>query len=310
MARSQRQVPNLYFGRPGKLVTLPWPQGGIDRTPERQTYDFLTGSGLHQVSRLAVASRAYALNWLALHQDTFTLLEQHNLGANGPGPWALIDPSSANLLPANVSSATGLMLDATDLYSAGATYGWPGSNSTATFIHRTTGNRSIRWLFSDPTVATTALLNVLAPFRNWYGIPCMPGLPYAFSSWMRVDGTIETSATIGMNLYWIDAAGVPVSTTTGSTAAITSAWALRSVTGTAPAGAAFVSPAWVLTGSTMASGGAVYIDEPMLEQDSVVNDWAPGTGVRPVEIVSLTESAPFEARFRTDIQMGLRELTR
>lgn len=310
MPRSQRQVPNLYFGRPGKLVTLPWPQGGAERGADRQTYDFLTGSGLHQISRLAVASRAYQLTWNALHQDTFTLLEQHNLGANGPGPWAFIDPSAPNILPANVAAATGMTLDATDLYTDGLTSGVPGSNSVSTFIRRTYGNRSIRWLFSDPVVATTPTLKVSSQFRNWAGIPVVPGLPYSFSSWMRVDGTIETSATVGMNLVWMDSAGATLSTSTGATVAVTSTWVQRSVIGTAPAGAAYVSPLWSLTGSTMVTGGAIYIDEPILEQDSVVNDWAPGTGIRPVEITTLPESVPFEARFRTNVQMGFRELSK
>lgn len=310
MPRSQRQVPNVYFGKPGKLVTLPWPQGGIDRTPERQAFDFLTGSGLHQVSLLALASRTYSLSWNALHQETFTLLEQHRLGANGPGPWALIDPSAPNILPANVAAATGLLQDATDLYTSGVTHGTPLSNATSTFIHRTTGNRSIRWMFTDPSVATTPQLLIRPQFRNWGGIPVAPGLSYAFSSWMRVDGTVETSATVGMNLVWLDAAGATLSTSTGTLTAVTTTWARQSVIGTAPAGAAYVSPLWTMTGSTMASGGSVYIDEPLLEQDSVVNDWAPGTGIRPVEIVSMPETVPFEARMRTNIQVGIRELTK
>lgn len=310
MPRSQRQVPSVYFGRPGKLVTLPWPQGGIERGADRQTYDFLTGSGLHQISRLAVASRAYQLTWNALHQDTLTLLEQHNLGANGPGPWAFIDPSAPNILPANVAAATGMTLDATDLYTDGVTYGVVGSNSTATFIHRTTGNRSIRWLFSDPTVHGNPILRVRPQFRNWAGIPVVPGLSYAFSSWLRVDGTVETSATINVRIRWLDAAGAELSNVASGAAAITSTWVRRSVIGTAPAGAVYADPVWSMDGTTMVSGGALYIDEPMLEQDSVVNDWAPGTGIRPVEITSLPETVPFEARFRTNVQMGFRELSK
>jgi hypothetical protein len=42
----------------------------------------------------------------------------------------------------------------------------------------------------------------------------------------------------------------------------------------------------------------------------VVNDWAPGTGIRPVEIVSLTEPVTFATRFRESIQMVLREVAR
>lgn len=312
MARGQRQVPNLYFGRPGKLVTLPWPRGGIDRSPDRQTYDFMTGSGLHQLSRLAVASRAYTLNWEALHQDTYTLLEQHNLGANGPGPWALIDPSAPNILPLNVAAATGLTLDATDLVTKTVSdaNGIVGSNSDANFIHRTTGNRSIRWLFPGPTVATEPVLLVQPQFRNWAAIPCLPGLSYAFSSWVRVDGTVETSATLAHKIDWLDATGTRILLSTGGDVAVTATWARRSCIAVAPAGAVYAMPRWVLDGPSMAAGGALYIDEPLFEQDTVVNDWAPGTGIRPVEITGMPETVPFEARFRTNVSMGLRELTK
>jgi hypothetical protein len=63
-----------------------------------------------------------------------------------------------------------------------------------------------------------------------------------------------------------------------------------------------------VTGSTVTVNGSIYIDEPMLEQDTVLNDWAPGTGLRPVEILSLTDSVPFNARFRQGASMVLREL--
>jgi hypothetical protein len=66
----------------------------------------------------------------------------------------------------------------------------------------------------------------------------------------------------------------------------------------------------VLDGTTMAVGGAVFIDEVLWEQDSVVNNWAVGSGIRPVELVGLGETVPFEARFRTNVQMTLRELAK
>jgi hypothetical protein len=79
---------------------------------------------------------------------------------------------------------------------------------------------------------------------------------------------------------------------------------------TAPAGAAYVKPVWIVTGSTVAAGGSLYIDEIMLEQDNVVNSWAPGTGVKPVEIVSLMDTVPFNARFRVAPVMTLREVVK
>lgn len=311
MARGQRQVPNVYFGAPGKLVTLPYPLGSIDRTADRQTYDFVTGSGLHQISQLTESSRAYTLNWNALHQDTFTNLEMYRLGANGPGPFAYIDPSAPNLLPANVAAATGLYSDATDLVTASLN-GTPSSNSDATFIHRTTGYRSIKWTFPElnSDLPATPVMTVRSPFRNWGGIPVMTGLPYVFSSWIRVDGTIETAATIAVKIQWLDSAGAVLGTSSGTDTSITSTWVRLSVTANAPANAAYAVPRWVSDKTTITQNGSFYIDEPLFEQDSVVNNWAPGTGVRPVQMIGLTETVPFEARFRTGIQLGLREMTR
>lgn len=308
MPRSQRQVPNLYFGKPGRLVTLPYPLGAIERTAERQSYDFLTGSGLHQVSLLALASRPYVLTWNALHQDTFTRLEQYRLGANGPGPWAYIDPSAANLLPANVAAAGGLLRDATDL-EVNTNGGTVTANSDLAFIHRATGDRSLRWLMGA-TIDANPTLTVSSQFRNWYGHPVAPSVSYAFSSWIRVDGTVETSGTISMRIGWYDLAGALISESTGGNVAVTSTWQRLSVIASSPSNAAYGVPRWVATGATLAVGGSFYIDEPLWEQDSVVNDWAPGTGIRPVEMVALTEAVPFEARMRTGIQLSLRELTK
>ena len=35
MVRDSRYWPNVYFGRPGALTTLPWPRGGVDRPYEK-----------------------------------------------------------------------------------------------------------------------------------------------------------------------------------------------------------------------------------------------------------------------------------
>jgi hypothetical protein len=82
----------------------------------------------------------------------------------------------------------------------------------------------------------------------------------------------------------------------------------HSVIAVAPAGAYYCRPIFVATGSTITVGGSIYIDEPMLEQDTVLNNWAPGTGLRPVEILGLSDSVPFNARFRKGISLVLREL--
>jgi hypothetical protein len=310
--RSMRQVPNLYFGQPGKqLQVLPWPSGGIDKPYERQTFDFLTGSGLHQVSSLAVGSRSYSVNWDSMHIDTFTMIDQYRVGANGPGPFVLIDPSAPNLLPANVSAPTGVTsLPNPDFIfpTVSAGQGSLGQNVLSTYLHRPTGWASLRWIFNSAPDAVAIL--VPAPqFRNWFGHPVVAGLPYAFSSWITVDGTVETNTSVSVRLGWLDAAGTQLSESSGTVTAVTG-WTRLSVIATAPAGAVYAVPRWVLDGTTMAVGGAVFIDEVLWEQDSVVNNWAVGSGIRPVELVGLGETVPFEARFRTNVQMTLRELAK
>jgi hypothetical protein len=287
----------------------------MDRTYERQTFDFLTGSGGHAVSSLVAGSRLFNLTYNALHQDTFTNLEQYRIGANGPAPFVLIDPSAPNLLHPNVAAGAGLYGNATGFLTFQTTIagdnGTPGANSDPAFIHRTTGYRSIRWRFLVTPAAGDVAIGVLPGYRSWAGIPVAPSLPYMFSSWMRVDGVVETNATCSMRLRWLDSAGALIgSEVTGGNTSVTSTWQRLSVGSTSPSNAAYVVPRWYATGSTIALNGIVYIDEPMLEQDSVLNNWAPSSGLRPVEIVGMPETVPFAARFRTGIQLALRELAR
>lgn len=308
MPRSGRQVPSLYFGRPGALVTLPWTQGDQDATYERPTFDFVTGAGQHVVSTMATGSRSYRLNWSALHVDTLSLIDQYRIGANGPGPWAYIDPARPNLLPANVAAATGLNGDTSGfiLGTGLASDGVLTSNSSATYLHRATGWRSLRWHW--PTaVAGNIVLRTASGYRSWYGDPVVPGLSYAFSAWLRADGVIDTSINVQIQMQWLNASGGEISVSAGTSTAI-SGWTRLSHVATAPAGAAYLSARWVAISSTILTGASLYIDEPMLEQDTVVNDWAPGTGLRPVEIVGLPERVPFDVRMRTGTTLDLREL--
>jgi hypothetical protein len=309
MVRADRNQPDFWFGYPGKLIKLPWPKGGIEKPYERQTFDFLTGSGNHQVSTLSTGSRIYGMTWRALHLDNYAKLSQYRVGANGPGPWFLADPSAPNLLPANVASATGLYNNATHFIISGfADGGTVGSNSDATHIHRTAGHRSIRWQFLSAASAFP-VLGVSPQYRSWPGHPVVPGLPYTWSSWIKPDGVVDTSVTISMKLTWLDSAGATISEPSSGDQVITT-WTRLICQGVAPVNAAYVKPIWVATGSSITTGSAIYIDEPLLEQDNVVNDWAPGTGIKPMEIVSLTDATMFASRFREAITLQLRELAR
>lgn len=305
MVRAERNQPDIYFGRPGYLVQLPWPRGDVDSPFDRLTHDFVTGAGQHQVAQLLGGSRLYTLNWEALHVDNYRKIEQYYLGHMGVGPWCIIDPSRPNLLMPNQSATTAVWNTTRDFYVA-LNNGVLSSNSDATYIHRTGSTRSLRWLFSG-TLVTFPGLYLSSPYRGWFGIPVQTGLSYVFSGWIRSRDDVGTIA-LSPKINWKDAAGVSLSISSPADYNIGAAWTRISVTGVAPANAAYAEPLIGTTASSITSGASLYLDELMLEQDTVLNDWAPGTGVRPVQILNLTDSTPFAARFRQKPVMTLREL--
>ena len=136
----------------------------------------------------------------------------------------------------------------------------------------------------------------------------MPGLSYTWSAWCRPDNVVDSSITLAVKLKWIDASGVQIGSDISGGDIVMTGWTRLSLIGVAPAGAAYAQPIFVATGSTITTGGSIYIDEPMLEQDTVLNDWAPGTGLRPIEIIGFPDTVPFDARFRTSLTISVREL--
>lgn len=308
--RAERYVPAIYFGRPGALQALPYPAGDIDKPYDRMAYDFTNGAGTHRISKLAGGSRLYSLNWDALHVENYDILAKYWTGNMGTGPWALIDPSVTNMLSPNQAGATSLInyvWNDWDTGSSSYSMGSLLSNQNATFIHRSGAPRSLQWNFPQ-TLAEYPVMWPLKPYADWAGWPVVPGANYIFSCWARPDGTVATNVMMAVKLQWYNSSGVYLSETSGGDSFMTT-WQRYSASGAPPAGAAYVRPIFVVTGSSIPVNGSVYIDEPMLEQDSVLNDWAPGTGVRPVEILSLTDGVPFATRMRDGIKCDMREVS-
>lgn len=306
MPRAFRGRPDVYFGRPGYLSKLPWPRGGMEKSYDRPVFEFATGSGQRQISNTVFGSRPYTLTWNAGHMDTFQALEQYWVGAMGTGPWVLIDPSMANMCLPNFASASCSTYDTRDWKSDSTANGTPVSNSDPEYIHRTGAPRSMRWNFTTaPGVAPT--LYMANPYRHWFGSPVVGGLAYTWSFWIRNEGGPVADVQAIARMQWLRASGFSVGISSSTTTTF-GFWTRISVTATAPSDAAFVVPQIVGVQATLASGRQLYIDEPILEQDSVLNAWAPGTGLRPVEILSLSDSVPFDARFRTGTALTLREL--
>lgn len=313
MARAARIWPNVYFGRPGSLFTLPYPRGDISKPYDRLTFDFITGSGQHSVLSMAQGSRPYTMTWNSFHGDTFATLDQFWTGQMGVGPWVFIDPSANNLLLPNQASATNNLMDTTGFATStgAANMGTLISNSSGTFIHRTAATRSLRWQFTVGA-ATSPQLNIGAPYRNWFGIPVAPNLGYNFSVWARPDGVVDASITMAAKVDWLDAAGSVLSTYSSGDIVMTGWTKLHtSLIGPgaiAPSNAVYARPNLVATGATITTGASIYADELMFEQDLIANNWSPGTGVRAVEMLSLDDNVPFDVKWKKGIAMTLREL--
>lgn len=309
MVRADRNYPDVYFGRPGGVVRLPYPRGDIDRSYDRQVFDFLTGTGQHATSTMLTGSRPYSLMWNALHADNFALIDQYWSGMMGVGPWTFIDPAMPNMLLPNQAAATSHINDTTGFFTTtgAANMGALVSNTASGFVHRTGAPRSLQWQFTV-AAATTPILALTTPYRNWFGFPAVAGLSYTWSAWARPDNVVDSSITMAMKVQWLDAAGVQIGADVSGGDIVMTGWGRLSVIAVAPANTAYVKPIFVATGSTITTGASIYIDELMLEQDTVLNGWAPGTGLRPVEIVGLSETAPFNARFRKGLTLSLREL--
>lgn len=309
MARGYKTDPPVYFGLPGKLVQLPWPQGGVQAPVDRSIYDFMSGDGNHRVSSLVGTSRGYSLAWNALHQSTYDLLNEHWVGQNGPGPFVLIDPSRPNLLRGNQSGATGEWNDARGFTTGFVTAGGNGtlsSNAVAANIHRARGRRSLQWSFSG-TLVSTVSIGLDSAFSTWPGIPVLQNAAYSFSFWVKPDGVVDSSIDVGLRLVWYRVDGTVSRTDTVAPATVT-AWTQKTTTQTSPADAAYCKPVITATGSTITTGGSLFIDELLFEQDSAVNPWAPGTGVLPVAMLSFPEAIPFDGLFRLQPAMALREV--
>lgn len=304
--RGYRTDAPVYFGLPGQLISMPSPRGGMAAPVDREVFDFESGSGGHRISTLVGTSRSYALTWAALHQSTFDKINAYWVGAMGPGPFCIIDPSRPNLLTVNQAAATAQWNDATDFTLGGVNHGTLSSNKTTTQIHRTYGVRSLQWLFSG-SLAATCIVSMSSPYALWPGVPVLPSVSYTFAFWCKPDGVVDSSITAGATITWYDVTGGVISTSTLAGVAVT-AWTQKVLTATAPSTAAYGLPAITVTSSTVTSGGSLYVDELVYEQDSVANEWAPGTGVYPVGITNWTEAVPFDALFRVSPVLSLREV--
>lgn len=276
---------NLYFGRPGSLITIQHPRSSVEATRARPSSVFLTGGGGARVGKIVGGKRRYVLSWDRLWRETFADLESFDQGHQGPGPFALLDPGRVNWLTVNQSAATSETSDTDNFTVSGS--GVTIASESTTFDR---GPRSLRCNF---TYTASGAVTLDAPSAQWSGIPVVASTTaLAFSVYHRGGGS-DAIMTVVPKLRWLDIAGATLSTSSGAGGTSSSgAFAVTSVVATAPASAAYVLCSIDITGSS--AGSILYLDRFQLQRDAV-GAWYPGTGVLPVEVVSFTEMWPWQA---------------
>lgn len=292
----------IYFGRPGSLVTLPHPRSGVQGTRERPTFVYRTGGGGARVSKVVGGRRRYTLNWDTLDLDTFSTLLGFDQGHEGPGPFALLDPGQRNMLTVNQSSATSETNDADNFTVSGS--GYTLASETTTYRR---GPRSLKIAIAYASQSGTVTLD--APTPDWYGVPVASSRAMVFSYYAKGSGS-DPIVTLTPKLTWYSAAGVSLSTSSGTATPTASAsWTQMYVTASPPASAAYVQASVAASGGTISASANLYLDQLQLEEGSAPGTWRPGTAVMPVQVISVVDKWPFyQIAYRDGPVMVLQEV--
>jgi hypothetical protein len=213
---------NLWIGKPGALREIEQAAKSWDRTADLNVTEFKSLEGNVTTVAPARTVRRLKFSWDSLPPEDAQHLARLARRVNGPGlqgspktsygPVVVIDPAAGNLL---------------DPYQAAAQSDSP---SGADHWFTVQGTIAISPFIGDTVVGDCQDPATRIGWRHgtWSGWPVAPGLPV---SWLVPPDWNPAVATA--QLDWKDADGAYVSTSYA---------AGNNVTGTAPAGAAFVTP--------------------------------------------------------------------
>lgn len=277
---------NIYFGRPGQLRELFDPVGGMLATRNLGTVTFPTGAGGARVQRALDGTRQYSLNYGALGRVNFDWLNSFKEGHFGVGPFVLLDPGRRNLLNYNQSSATSATNDTRQFTVTGT-----GGSLSSVASLSTPFPRVLGWTFGTTTPASAQVI-LDKPSSVWPGIPVYPR-PHTF--WMMVLGSGGT-VDFQLRVEWMALDGSVLSTVNSSTfTSSLTIWQmvmLRLVT--PPANTCWARLTINPNVATITSGDVLFFSSLMFnEGDEPDAQWAPGTGIFPVQVLSIPEQYGF-----------------
>ena len=273
----------IYFGPAGSLRKIFDPTGGMLVTRDISTSVFVTGAGGVRTAKALNGMRQYTLDYAALGRKNFEYLSAFQQGHMGPGPFVLLDPGRRNLLTVNQSSSTSQTNDTRDFTVSGT-----GGTISSDASLATSFPRSLKWSFATTTPGSASLL-LDKPSSIWPGIP-VTNRQYAFAC-----NAIGGPVTVALTIKWMDLAGATLATSTGTAVATsTSAWTPLLVTALPPANAVWAQCGLAPTLATIAAGESVnFTAFQFVEGSQPDANWAPGTGVYPVQVMSIPEQYGF-----------------
>ncbi len=238
---------SLWIGPPGALREIPDTATEFDRSVSLGVQEFASLAGGVTTTRLATPPRRLTLSWSVLLPKHARWLDALARRAYGPGPLAVLDPASDNLLE------TGQSLGRTPRRISLASWG--------TLAERADGTLTI-----TDTRDNSSQLYYLPPY--WTGWPVLPGVPVSFTTDLTRNGGARAVLD-----FW-DANGTFLQSF-GPVAPV--------VTAVPPTGAAFALPkVWLptLTTPTPVGGALLRLSEPVDATEPIpVGDGCPAMTV-------------------------------
>ncbi|MGW4648340.1 hypothetical protein [Kitasatospora sp. NPDC004289] len=258
---------NLWIGRPGALREIDQAAKSWDRSADLGVTEFRALGGRATVVYTPKPVRRLKLSWEGLDRDTATYLDRLARRADGPGPLAVMDPASVNLLePAQAAGR-----DRT------------GSTGRAWFVSGQPGavveSTTVKGQFGFQAQAAESAVAWRSPY--WAGgLPVVPGWTVSF----RVPTAFPTDTCVAQ-LDFKSAAGTYL-----NSAVVTG----RQVTAVVPPDAAFVT--------AVAKPGAVGTYSLANACYTIGGDWPdealPGDGCPPMAITGYSDVPTAQLRYR------------
>jgi hypothetical protein len=180
--------------------------------------------------------------------------------------------------------------------------GWTGTAATITRVTTPVNAGGSTGAFKITASAAGSALSSRMDLNPRISVTA--GLPYTFSASLHVGGQAGVDGAI--RAYFMDAAGVTLSSTATSAVVATNGYTRVSVTGTAPTGAASVMLRVGLN-AAHASGAYVYADDLMWEQSATMSAYtvtAPGAYATVSALCTESGSPNSGTTWVLDEQMG------